>query len=147
MKKNWVGAEIYMDSFNPDKTGISIRQTVERNRDLVPSLIPLHALTDCDTFPKLYGIGKAKALAVLKKHPLKYVGNSSADIENVKMEGRPFIAQCYGMKDTSSSKNRYFEILNTQNVDYLTGMFSKLLTTAETKTKMVHIFSQTVCSL
>ena len=25
MKKNWVGAEIYMDSFNPDKTGISIR--------------------------------------------------------------------------------------------------------------------------
>ena len=54
----------------------------------------------------LYGIGKAKALAVLKKHPLKYVGDASADIEDVKVEGRSFIAQCYGMKDASSSKNR-----------------------------------------
>ena len=29
MRKNWVGAEIYMENFNPDKTVISIRQTVE----------------------------------------------------------------------------------------------------------------------
>ena len=58
MKKNWVGVEIYMENFNPDKTVISIRQTVEQDRDLVPSLIPLHALTGCDTVPKLYGIGR-----------------------------------------------------------------------------------------
>ena len=106
MRKNWVGAEIYMENFNPDKTVISIRQTVEQNRDLVPSLIHLHTLTSCDTVPKLYRIGKAKALAVLKKYPLKYVGDSSADIEDVKMEGRLFIAQCHGMKDTSLSKKR-----------------------------------------
>ena len=111
VKKNRVGAGIYMGNFNPDKTIFNIRQTVEWNRYLVPFLIPLHALTSCDTVPKLYGIRKAKALAVSKKHPLKYVRDSSADIEDVKTEGRSFIAQCYGMKDTSSSKNRYFEIL------------------------------------
>ena len=47
MKKNWFGAEIYMENFNPDKTVISIRQTAERNRGHFPSLIPLHALTGC----------------------------------------------------------------------------------------------------
>ena len=62
MKKNWVGVEIYMANFNPYKTGISTRQTVEQNRDLVPSLSPLHALTGCDTVLKLYQIGKEKGL-------------------------------------------------------------------------------------
>ena len=54
----------------------------------------------------LYGIGKAKAFAVLKKHPLKFLGDSTADLEDVKIEGKSFVALCYGMKDTSSSKNR-----------------------------------------
>ena len=95
MKKNWVGAEVYMENFNPGKTVISIRQTAERNRGHFPSLIPLHALTGCDTAPKLYGIGKAKALAALKKHTLKYVEDSSTDFEDVEMEGRSFIAQVF----------------------------------------------------
>ena len=106
IKKNWAETEIYMENFNPDKTLISIRRTVKKNKELAPSLIPLHALTGCDTVPMLYGIGKAKALAVLKKHPLKFLGDSTADIEDVKMEGKSFIARCYGMKDTNSSKNR-----------------------------------------
>ena len=106
VKKNWAAAEVYMEDFNPDKTLISIRRTVERNRDLVPSLISLQALTGCDTVPMLYGIGKAKALAVLKKHPPKYVGDAIADIEDVKVVGRSFTAPYYGMKDASSSKNR-----------------------------------------
>ena len=29
MKKNWAAAEVYMEDFNPDKTLISIRRTVE----------------------------------------------------------------------------------------------------------------------
>ena len=108
VKKNWAAAEVYMEDFNPDKTLISIRRTVERNRDLVPSLIPLHALTGCDTVPMLYGIGKAKALAVLKKHPLNYVGDASAGIEDVKVEGTSFIAQCYGMKNAKVQRNIFF---------------------------------------
>ena len=55
------------------------------------------------------------------------------------MEGRSFTAQCYGMKDTNLSKNIHFEILKIQTVDYLTGMFSKLLTVGETSTKMIHL--------
>ena len=51
-----------MANFNPYKTGISTRQTVEQNRDLVPSLTPVHALTGCDTVLKLYQIGKEKGL-------------------------------------------------------------------------------------
>ena len=92
VKKNWTAAEVDMEDFNPDKPLISIQRTIVRNRDLVPSLIPLHALTGCDTVPILYGIGKTKAFAVLKKHPLKYVGDASADIEDVKVEGRSLIA-------------------------------------------------------
>ena len=68
IKKNWAETEVYMENFNPDKTLIIIRRTVEKNKEFAPSLIPLHALTGCDTVPMLYGIGKAKALAVLKKH-------------------------------------------------------------------------------
>ena len=67
----------------------------------------MHALTGCDTVPMMFGIGKAKALAVLKGHPLKHIGNTESDIEDVKKEGRSFIAHCYGVKkEPSSSKNR-----------------------------------------
>lgn len=98
IKKNFAGTEVYMDNFNPNKTLINIRRAVEKNIELVPSLIPLHSLTGCDTAP----IRKAKALAVLKKHLLKFLGDSTADIGDVKIEGKSFISRCYGMKDTSS---------------------------------------------
>ena len=82
---------------------ISICRKIEKNRELVFSVIPLHG---CDSVLMLYGTGKAKAIALLKKHPLKFLGDSTADIEDVKIEGKSLIAQCYGMKNTSSSKIR-----------------------------------------
>ena len=51
IKKNWAETEVYMEYF--DKTLINICRKGEKNREIVPSLIPLHALIGCDTVPML----------------------------------------------------------------------------------------------
>lgn len=44
------------------KSLISIRKIVEKYKDLIPSLLAVHALTRCDTVPKMLGTGKGKPL-------------------------------------------------------------------------------------
>ena len=79
---------------------------MEYNRETIPSLVALHALTGCDSEPMMYGIGKAKELKALKGTLLKCIGKKSSAMEDVVSEGFKFVASCYGRKDTNSSKNR-----------------------------------------
>ena len=111
LKNNWSPAEVYLESFQNDKGIISIKRTVEKNKKIVPSLTALHAISGCDSVPKFFGIGKAKALSTIMEMPLKAVGNLEASKSDVVEEGKLFIAKVYGMSDLSSSKNRLVNLI------------------------------------
>ena len=51
IKKNWTETEVYMENF--EKNLINICRKGEKNREIVPYLISLHALIGCDTVPML----------------------------------------------------------------------------------------------
>ena len=95
-----------MDSFSKDTNMISINKTVENSIELISSLSALLALSGCDSLPMMFGIGKVKSLKATNEVPLKYLGDKDASIDDVIMEGKKFVAKCYGQKHVSSSKNR-----------------------------------------
>ena len=49
-----------------ERAVIDIRQTVQRNSDIVPDLIAAHALFGCNTVACFHGIGKGTALKTLR---------------------------------------------------------------------------------
>ena len=93
-KNNWYSANLYMDTFTEDNKLININKSVHNNKETIPSLIAMHALSGCDLVPMMFGIGKAKALKALKNVPLKSIGNINADLEEVMNEGFKFVANC-----------------------------------------------------
>lgn len=96
-----------MKDYNQDNSKIiSISRTVKEHQPLIPSLIAIHTLSGCDSVPTMFGIGKAKALEVAKVHSLQHLGNVDANIDDVFLESKRFIARCYGQKEISSSENR-----------------------------------------
>ena len=105
-KRDWSQAEVYMKSFKDGNKIISIRKTVEKHADIIPSITAVHALSGCDSVPGMFNIGKNKALSVLKKMPLNYFGKIESEKDDVLKEGKLFVSKLYGMKDSSSSKNR-----------------------------------------
>ena len=73
-------------------------------------MIPLHALSGCDTVPVMFNIGKVKCINVAKKHPFQHLGKIESEIENVLEEGKRFVVQCYGLDNTNSSENRSLSV-------------------------------------
>ena len=119
----WSSYKVFMQSFNFDKKITCINETVHDNSTLIPSLISVHAISGCDSVPMMFGIGKTKALDVLKSFPLECIGRKDAPIEHVLAEGRMFVSKCYGMTETNSSRNRLK--INPKNVvliSYLLGI-------------------------
>ena len=95
-----------MADFNQGRSVISIKRTVEKHGDLCNTLIPLHAMTGCDTVPQMFGIGKNKGISVSTKHPLTLMGHIDSEEEAMVIEGKHFAAGCYGESDVNSSNNR-----------------------------------------
>ena len=104
LQSDWSRAEVYLEDFQARKGIISIKETVEKNKSIVPSLTALHAISGCDSVPRMFGIGKAKALSVTRKKPLMFIGKLEASKEDVIQEAKSFVSKVYGMKDLSSSK-------------------------------------------
>ena len=47
--KNWSNIDVYTEDFIGEKKWISIRKTVEKHKNLIPSLLAVHVLTGCYT--------------------------------------------------------------------------------------------------
>ena len=64
---------------------IDIAATVRKLGDLVPELLPAHALTGCNTVPMYHEIGKSKMLRIVKakKYSLSLLGDVNACMEDV----------------------------------------------------------------
>ena len=95
-----------MSEFGERRTIISIRDTVKNHKQLIPGLLSAHAQTGCDTVPMMYSIGKKKAINVAKKSSLFYLGQKHATEEQYQSQLKQFVAECYGAKYESSTKNR-----------------------------------------
>ena len=67
---------------------IDKKTTIEKHKDIISEILPMHALTGCDTVASFYGIGKLKALKVLRsgKCVLDYLGDSIASIKMIHFE-------------------------------------------------------------
>ena len=111
LNNDWSRAEVYLEDFQSGKGINRIKKTVEKHKTIVLSPTALHAISGCDSVPRMFGIGKAKALSVLKKMPLETIGKIESSKADVVKEGISFVAKVYGMKDHSSSKNRFVNFL------------------------------------
>ena len=94
---------IYMVPTNTTRSAVDIGATARQHHDIVQYLLPLHALTGCDTVSTIYGIGKKKALNVLKQGiypPL--LGDFEANFDELEATAVKFIARCYGSRNVGS---------------------------------------------
>ena len=48
-----------MDTFTEDNKLVNITKSVHNNKETIPSLIAMHALSGCDSVLMMFGIGKA----------------------------------------------------------------------------------------
>ena len=62
-----VESDILMESFNSNRSVINIIQSKNKHSSIMPSLIAAHALSGCDSVPRLFGIGKLTVLKHLKQ--------------------------------------------------------------------------------
>ena len=60
----------------------------------------MHALTGCDTVPKMFGIEKVPGLNVLRKNPLNHLGDLDALSEVIAEQENTVFARCYGAKNS-----------------------------------------------
>ena len=97
VNSNWSDAEVYLEDFSADKGTINIKKRVLAHINVVPGLPTVHVLTGCNSVPGMYRIGKGKAISVANKMQLVSVGQLSASLDEVVMEGRIFTAKLYGM--------------------------------------------------
>ena len=96
-----------MDPFSSESKVISIKKSTSSRPAIIPSLVALHAISGCNTVPKMFGVGKVKSLKAAEKVPLKYLGEQNSDLQEVIEERiKKFVAKCFGQASTSSSRNR-----------------------------------------
>ena len=97
---------MYMDTFSSESKVINIKKSANSRPSIIPSIVALHAISGCDTVPQMFGIIKSKPIKAAEKVPLNYLGEQNADMQDIIEEGKKFVAKCFGLSETSSSKNR-----------------------------------------
>ena len=99
-----------MESFSDTRALIDINQTAKKHADIMPSIIAAHALSGCDSVPKMHFIGKKKAKNVLQSgHELLSLGDVNAVEDTIIQESTKFVSACYGIKSDEAdlSKARF----------------------------------------
>ena len=87
-----------MESPIHGRSCIYIKETARQHDAIIPAILPLHALTGCDSVAATYGLGKTNAITVASKgYTLDLLGQPMAAIDKV------VIATCYGLKTPCSS--------------------------------------------
>ena len=104
-----------MEGFKEKKNIISIKDSVKKHIEVFPQVLSLHALTGCNSVPMMYGVGKKKALSIIRKSTLLYLGDKTADEDQYMNECKKLVAACYSRKQTSSTDNRYVCYLSIIN--------------------------------
>ena len=77
-----------------------IKKTAEKHGSIASCLPAIHALTGCDTVPKMFAIGKVSALNALQKNPLNHLRILHALPEVIADKANRFAARCYAAKNS-----------------------------------------------
>ena len=92
-----------MESPIHGRSCIDIKETARQHDAIIPAILPLHALTGCDSVAATWTL-KTKAITVARKgYTLDLLGQPMADIDKVVKQATVFIAACYGLKTPCSS--------------------------------------------
>ena len=90
---------VLMEAFANNRSMVNINKTAKRNTEIVPSLIATHALSGCDSVPKMFGIEKKKIVSVLQQgFHLQKFGDIESEKTSIIEECSKFVAACYGFK-------------------------------------------------
>ena len=110
VEKHTLESTVLMEETHYDRKIININETITQHRSIIPSLLPMHSLSGCDTVPKHFNIGKTTGIKVLikSKFSFSFLGKINSRIEDVFTEATEFIGLCYGLPHQSDmSTARY----------------------------------------
>ena len=100
-----------MESLIKDRAVLDIHLSIEKHSDIIPHLLSMHALSGCDTVACCYGIGKSKAMKVVKSgYTLSLLGKVEAPFSAVIKQASSFMAACYGVSDDTSMSEARLKI-------------------------------------
>ena len=102
-RESWE-SNVFIKGFSKDAELISIQKTVDKHREIMPSLPACHILSGVDTVPQMFRIGKKKALTAVKQTSLVKLMLKESTQEEYMAEAKAFVAKCYGCNDLDSSK-------------------------------------------
>ena len=94
---------VLMESPIKGRTVVDIGKTVQKHSEIVEGILPVHALSGCDTVVSYFGIGEATELKTLRSgHSLNLVGAPGHSMEYVIQQATSFISACYGQTNCST---------------------------------------------
>ena len=96
-----------MEGFKEGNNVISIKDSVKKHIDIIPQIMYMHPMTGYDSVPMIFGVGKKKALSIIKKSPLLHLGDQTAYEDDFINECKNFVTACYKGKSISCTDNRY----------------------------------------
>ena len=73
-KMNWQN-DVLLASLDKSRKLISIKDTADKHRASISWLPAMHALSGCNTIPKICDIGKVTILKLITPNPLSFLGN------------------------------------------------------------------------
>lgn len=93
---------VLLESTTSSRNVVSIGKSVQANIRIIPSLLAAHALTGCDSVPRMFGKGKRTTCTVLKTYPLHILGEIDADLDKMMVECKNYVAACYGIHNKTN---------------------------------------------
>ena len=113
---NGLKIQLTMQSPIKDRTIVDIPKSVTQHEEIIPNILPAHAITGCDTVAPYFGIGKGKIEKLLKQgYDLSGIGNVHSSLNDVIQQATEFIAACYGVKDGSDMSDVRVHVWGKKN--------------------------------
>ena len=93
-----------LQSTQTGRAFIDIAATVQSLKNIIPELLPAHALSGCDTVPMCHGIGKGKMLKAVQtgKCSLSLLGDENADMKDIVNQATAFMCRCYNVPNAAT---------------------------------------------
>ena len=94
-----------MQGTSSERSIYDIKETVEANKEIMPSIVAAHALSGCDSVAPYHGVGKLSIIKRLKEGmKLLHMGCLNEDFGKVIEEATTLISDCYGYPDVSMTQ-------------------------------------------
>ena len=105
-----------MESPSKERAILDINLTQAKHKEIVTNLLPVHAISGCDTVACYLGIGKGRVIKRLKEGcDLSAIGNVLAPLQQVIHQATRFISVCYGMKDSTDMSHTRLLVWGKKN--------------------------------